>query len=239
MNSPEQRSEARVPVSFSGTLRIGDETAVACHIQNMCSRGFLIRAASDLPVGRMVQLTCQLYPDRAVECIVQVRHVNRECLGARVTEMSDAQWLEVINIDLGGVMRTFRASARHMAAGGAMVAVSSIAGGVYGWEQHAHYAAAKAGVPGLCRAVAMELAPRGIRCNAVIPGLIETPQSLDPVNSLGPEGLAQAARGIPLGRVGQAREIAALIRFLTSEEASYITGQSIIADGGLTVRWPS
>lgn len=120
-----------------------------------------------------------------------------------------------------------------------MVAVSSIAGGVYGWEQHAHYAAAKAGVPGLCRAVAMELAPRGIRCNAVIPGLIETPQSLDPVNSLGPAGLAQAARGIPLGRVGQAREIAALIRFLTSDEASYITGQSIIADGGLTVRWPS
>src|SRR5436853_2144180 len=93
MNSPEQRSEPRVPVSFSGTLRIGDETAVACHIQNMCSRGFLIRAASDLPVGRIVQLTCQLYPDRAVECIVQVRHVNRECLGARVTEMSDAHRL--------------------------------------------------------------------------------------------------------------------------------------------------
>ncbi|WP_338497640.1 SDR family NAD(P)-dependent oxidoreductase [Delftia tsuruhatensis] len=158
---------------------------------------------------------------------------------AALAEMSDAQWQEVINIDLGGVMRTFRASARHMAAGGAMVAVSSIAGGVYGWEQHAHYAAAKAGVPGLCRAVAMELAPRGIRCNAVIPGLIETPQSLDPVNSLGPAGLAQAAKSIPLGRVGQAREIAALIRFLTSDEASYVTGQSIIADGGLTVRWPS
>lgn len=158
---------------------------------------------------------------------------------AALADMSDAQWMEVINIDLSGVMRTFRASARHMAAGGAMVAVSSIAGGVYGWEQHSHYAAAKAGVLGLCRAVAMELAPRGIRCNAVIPGLIETPQSLDAVNSLGPAGLAQAAKGIPLGRVGRASEIATLIRFLTSDEASYITGQSIIADGGLTVRWPS
>jgi 3-oxoacyl-[acyl-carrier protein] reductase len=146
--------------------------------------------------------------------------------------------MDVINVDLSGVMRTFRAAARHMGEGGAMVAVSSIAGGVYGWENHAHYSAAKAGVPGLCRAVAMELAPRGIRCNCVIPGLIETPQSLDPVNSLGPEGLRQAAAGIPLGRVGRAREIATLIRFLTGDDASYITGQSVIADGGLTVRWP-
>jgi 3-oxoacyl-[acyl-carrier protein] reductase len=77
-----------------------------------------------------------------------------------------------------------------------------------------------------------------VRCNAVIPGLIETPQSLDAVNSLGPDGLREAARAIPLQRVGRPQEIATLIRFLTSDDASYITGQSIIADGGLTVRWP-
>ncbi|MFM0326174.1 SDR family NAD(P)-dependent oxidoreductase [Caballeronia glebae] len=155
-----------------------------------------------------------------------------------LTEMSDAQWHQMLDVDLSGVMRTFRAAARHMPDGGAMVAVSSIAGGVYGWENHTHYSAAKAGVPGLCRAIAMELAPRNIRCNAVIPGLIETPQSLDAVNSLGPDGLREAAKGIPLGRVGRPQEIASLIRYLTSEDASYITGQSIIADGGLTVRWP-
>jgi 3-oxoacyl-[acyl-carrier protein] reductase len=157
---------------------------------------------------------------------------------AALTEMRDEQWAEMLDVDLSGVMRTFRAAARHMEDNGAMVAVSSIAGGVYGWEQHAHYAAAKAGVPGLCRSVAMELAPRGVRCNAVIPGLIETPQSLDAVNSLGPEGLREAARTIPLRRVGRPSEIATLIRFLTSDDASYITGQAIIADGGLTVRWP-
>lgn len=157
---------------------------------------------------------------------------------AALVEMRDEQWFEMLDVDLSGVMRTFRAAARHIEDHGAMVAVSSIAGGVYGWEQHAHYSAAKAGVPGLCRAVAMELAPRGVRCNAVIPGLIETPQSLDPVNSLGPEGLRDAARAIPLQRVGRPQEIATLIRFLTSDDASYITGQSIIADGGLTVRWP-
>ncbi|GAB2900595.1 SDR family NAD(P)-dependent oxidoreductase [Paraburkholderia jirisanensis] len=158
---------------------------------------------------------------------------------APLTEMRDEQWHEMLDVDLSGVMRTFRAAARLMKDGGALVAVSSIAGGVYGWENHTHYSAAKAGVPGLCRAVAMELAPRNIRCNAVIPGLIETPQSLDAVNSLGPQGLRDAARSIPLQRVGRPDEIAALIRFLTSDEASYITGQSIIADGGLTVRWPS
>ncbi|PMY34766.1 SDR family NAD(P)-dependent oxidoreductase, partial [Pseudomonas sp. FW306-2-2C-D06C] len=118
---------------------------------------------------------------------------------APLLEMTDAAWNAMLDVDLTGVMRTFRSAVKHMGEGGALVAISSIAGGVYGWQEHAHYAAAKAGVPGLCRSLAVELAGRGIRCNAVIPGLIETPQSLDSQNSLGPEGLAKAARAIPLG----------------------------------------
>ncbi|WP_047335889.1 SDR family NAD(P)-dependent oxidoreductase [Pseudomonas protegens] len=157
---------------------------------------------------------------------------------APLLDMTDAAWNAMLDVDLTGVMRTFRAAVKHMGEGGALVAISSIAGGVYGWQDHAHYAAAKAGVPGLCRSLAVELAARGIRCNAVIPGLIQTPQSLDSQNSLGPEGLAKAARAIPLGRVGRADEVASLVRFLTSEESSYLTGQSIVIDGGLTVRWP-
>jgi len=156
-----------------------------------------------------------------------------------IEEMTDEAWDDMLAVDLSGVMRIFRSSAARMSDGGAMVATSSIAGGVYGWQDHAHYAASKSGVLGLCRSLAVELAPRGIRCNAVIPGLIESPQSLDAENSLGPEGLREAGKVIPRGRVGTVDECARAIRFLTSDDSAYVTGQELIVDGGLTVRWPS
>ena len=158
---------------------------------------------------------------------------------APLDQLSDSAWDDMLNVDLTGVLRTFRSAAVRMKGAGSMVAVSSIAGGVYGWSEHAHYAAAKAGVIGLCRSLAVELAPRGVRVNAVIPGLIETPQSNDPVNSLGPEGLRRAGNDIPWGRVGRADEVASAIRFLASDEAGYVTGQSLIVDGGLTVAMPA
>ncbi|VXC52716.1 3-oxoacyl-(acyl-carrier-protein) reductase FabG [Arthrobacter sp. 9AX] len=155
---------------------------------------------------------------------------------ASLGEMTDERWNDMLNVDLTGVLRTLRSGAARMTDGGSMVAISSIAGGVYGWEEHSHYAAAKAGLLGLVRSVAVELGPRQIRANAVIPGLIETPQSLDPVNSLGPEGLKRAGNDIPWGRVGKPEEVASVIGFLTSDDARYVTGQSLIVDGGLTVK---
>lgn len=156
--------------------------------------------------------------------------------GASLEELDDATWEETLSVDLAGVMRTFRSAAARMTGPGAMVAVSSIAGGVYGWAGHAHYAAAKAGVIGLCRSLALELALRSIRVNTVIPGLIETPQTLDAVNSLGAQNLQRAAAVIPCGRVGAADEVARVIRFLTSQDSSYLTGTQIVVDGGLAVR---
>lgn len=158
---------------------------------------------------------------------------------ASLAEMTDEAWDDMMAVDLSGVLRVFRSCSARMTSGGAMVATSSIAGGVYGWEGHSHYAAAKAGLLGLCRSLAVELAPRKIRVNTVIPGLIESPQSLDPVNSLGREGLDAAGSIIPWGRVGNVDEAARTIRFLTSDDSAYVTGQQLIVDGGLTVRWPS
>jgi 3-oxoacyl-[acyl-carrier protein] reductase len=153
-------------------------------------------------------------------------------------ELTDEAWNDLMSVDLGGVMRVFRSAASRMDHGGALVGISSISGGVYGWADHAHYTAAKAGVLGLCKALAVELAPRGIRVNSIIPGVIDTAQTQDSTNSFGREGLATAGTKIPIGRVGRPEEIAHAVRFFSSEEASYITGQHLVVDGGLTVFMP-
>ena len=116
---------------------------------------------------------------------------------APLEDMTDERFNDMLDIDLVGVLRLFRSAAARMIDGGAMVAASSIAGGHYGWEEHVHYAAAKSGLQRLCRSLAVELAPRQIRVNTIIPGLIESPQSLDGNNSLGKDGLDAASSYIP------------------------------------------
>lgn len=151
-----------------------------------------------------------------------------------LSQMTDESWDRTLDVDLKGVMRIVRATAPGMRSrgGGSVVAVSSIMGVGYGWNEHVHYSAAKHGVVGLVRALAVELAP-GIRVNGVAPGLIRTAQALSKEHSLGPEGLDKAASLIPLGRVGEAGDIADVILFLASHAARYITGEIIIVDGGL------
>jgi 3-oxoacyl-[acyl-carrier protein] reductase len=149
-------------------------------------------------------------------------------------ELTDEAWNKIQNVNLLGVWRCFRAVLPHMldAGYGRLLATSSVAGTVQTWTEHVHYTASKAGVVGLVKGLALEVSPRGITVNAVAPGVIESPQSLDPVNSLGVEGVALAGRANPTGRVGKPEDVAALYRFLASEESGYINGQVITIDGG-------
>lgn len=152
-------------------------------------------------------------------------------------ELDDERWQRLLEVDLTGVFRCFRAAIAPMreAGWGRLLATSSIAGAVQGWPRHAHYATAKAGIVGLVRSLALELGPDGITVNAVAPGVIPSPQSLDPVNSLGPEGVAAFADRVPVGRNGSPDDVAAAFVYLASEEAGFVTGQTLVVDGGVTL----
>jgi 3-oxoacyl-[acyl-carrier protein] reductase len=154
-----------------------------------------------------------------------------------LAELTDEKWDHTHEIDLKGIMRVFRAAAPAMreAGHGNMIALSSIMGVAYGWDEHVQYSAAKAGVVGLVRGLAVELARDGVRVNGIAPGYIRTAQALSEEHSLGPEGLEKAAEFIPMGRVGEPEDVADVIAFLASEGARYVSGQVLVVDGGLLV----
>lgn len=151
--------------------------------------------------------------------------------------LSDEKWDHTFDIDLKGIFRVVRPALPGMRARGrgAIIALSSIMGVAYGWDEHVHYSAAKSGVVGLVRGLAVELAREGIRVNGVAPGYIRTAQLLSKENSLGPEGAEKAGEFIPMGRIGEPEDIADVIVFLASEGARYMTGQVVVVDGGLLV----
>jgi 3-oxoacyl-[acyl-carrier protein] reductase len=151
--------------------------------------------------------------------------------------LSDHDWRQTLDVNLGGTKNCAQAVVPHMLAQerGSIVNVSSLMGSPWGWADHVHYSASKAGIEGLTRALAVELGPRGITVNAVAPGFIETAQSLSVEHSAGPEKMPLAIPLIPLRRIGGPQDIAGVVVFLASNAARYITGQVILVDGGLTL----
>jgi 3-oxoacyl-[acyl-carrier protein] reductase len=148
-----------------------------------------------------------------------------------VVRMGDAEWNAVISTNLSGVFYVSRAVAKHFMKqrSGVIVNVASVIG-LVGNAGQANYAAAKAGVIGLTKSLAKELAPRGVRVNAVAPGFIETAMT-----AVLPENvIAASISQIALGRLGSADDVAKTIAFLASDEAGYITGQTLAVDGGMT-----
>ena len=152
-------------------------------------------------------------------------------------QLTDEKWDHLFDINLKGMFKVIRPalSAMKAAKGGSIICLSSCMGVMYGWDEHVHYSSAKAGVVGLVRGLANELARDGIKVNGVAPGYIRTAQLLSEEHSLGKEGAEKAGSFIPMGRIGEPDDIADVIVFLASHEARYLTGQVISVDGGLAV----
>jgi 3-oxoacyl-[acyl-carrier protein] reductase len=170
----------------------------------------------------------------SIDCIIANAGIAHK---TKLAELTDEKWDLTLDIDLKGMLRVVRPAAPAMtqAGRGSIICVSSIMGVAYGWNEHVHYSAAKSGVVGLVRGLAVELAASGVRVNGVAPGYIRTAQSLSTEHSAGEAGLAAAAKYLPMGRVGDPEDVADVILFLASHAARYVTGQVLVVDGGLLV----
>lgn len=143
--------------------------------------------------------------------------------------MSHEQWLDVININLNGVFYVAQQAAQSMMKGeGGVILNMGSTNALIGYHLYSSYNASKAGVVELTRSMALELAPK-IRVNAVCPGYILTPMQEAEYT---PEMIRACEKMVPLGRLGKPEEVAAMFAFLASDEASYITGQCFVIDGG-------
>lgn len=155
---------------------------------------------------------------------------------AALPELDDAGWDWHFDLVLRHAWLAVQYGGEAVAAagGGPLVFVASVSG-LTAAPLHAAYGAAKAGLISLVRSAAVELGPRGVRVNAVAPGVVWTPRV---AALLGPEGRRLNAENAPLGRVAQTRDIAAALYFLASPQSSYMTGQTLVVDGGVGVKFP-
>ncbi len=193
--------------------------------------------------GRAEPLTCDVTQSSRVNEVVEqvVERMGRLDIlvnNAGITRdgmlmrMKDDQWDAVLAVNLRGTFLFTRAAARPMmkARGGRIINIASVSG-LIGNPGQANYSASKAGVIGLTRTVARELASRNITVNAVAPGFIAT----DMTAKLGEDVISQVKERIPLGRVGEPQDVADAVVYLASDAAGYITGHVLSIDGGLTV----
>ena len=165
----------------------------------------------------------------APSVLVNNAGITRDTLMIR---MKDDDWNQVIDVNLKGTFLCIRAVTRAMmkARYGRIVNISSIVG-LHGQAGQVNYAASKAGLIGLTKSVAKELGSRGITCNAIAPGFIETEMT----HNLPEEMREQVLKTAPAGRLGTGQDIASAVLFLASGDAGYITGQTLTVDGGLTL----
>ena len=214
---------ARLAVSGSNVEKLeafraelgGDHVALACNLSD--------GAAVDALVPRAVEALGQL------DILVNNAGVTRDNLAMR---MKDEEWWEVISVNLEAAFRLCRAALKPMmrARFGRIVSVTSVVG-VTGNPGQANYAASKAGLVGMSKALAQEVASRGITVNCIAPGFIRSAMT----DGL-PDAQKQALLGrIPIGDLGSGKDIAAAAVYLASREAGYVTGQTLHVNGGMAM----
>jgi 3-oxoacyl-[acyl-carrier protein] reductase len=216
---------ADVAVNYAGSEQAAEETVR--RIEELGRRAFKVRAdvSSSAQAEDMVKQVIDQFGK--IDILVNNAGITRDNLLMR---MKEEEFDEVIATNLKGVFNCIKAVSRPMMKqrSGKIINISSVVG-VLGNAGQANYVAAKAGVIGLTKTAAKELAPRNISVNAVAPGFIES----DMTAKLPEELREQYLRAIPLARLGQPEEIARVVRFLASDDSAYMTGQTLHVDGGM------
>ncbi|GAA4712857.1 3-oxoacyl-[acyl-carrier-protein] reductase [Brevibacillus fulvus] len=216
---------ADVVINYAGSEAAAAETAAK--VKEMGREALIVRAnvANGEEVNEMFKAALDRFGK--IDILVNNAGITRDNL---IMRMKEEEWDEVINTNLKGVFNCIKAATRPMMKqrSGKIINITSVVG-VLGNPGQANYVAAKAGVIGLTKTSARELASRGITVNAIAPGFIAT----DMTDQLSEELKSAMLTQIPLGRLGQAEEIAQVVCFLASPAADYMTGQTLHVDGGM------
>lgn len=219
-----------------------DMAAAAETVAAIRADGGAVRAVS-CDVGDKAQVTELIAGIVEREGRLDVAHANAGVESVlKATEASVSHWERVLNVNLTGVFLICRTALRHMyARGSGSVIITSSPHAMATVPDAAAYAASKGGVHALMHALALEAAPHGVRVNAIVPGVIDTPMvRREALAATSPEEqIKRLAASQPLGRLGRPEEVAAVALFLASDAASFITGSAISADGGLMAALPS
>jgi len=218
---------ADVVINFAGNVAAAEATV--SEIKALGRRALMIQAdvASGEACTAMVESVIKEMGK--IDILVNNAGITRDGLLMR---MKDADWDAVLNTNLKSVYNCTKAVIKYMmkARSGRIVNISSVVG-LIGNAGQANYAAAKAGILGFTKSVAKEVASRGITVNAIAPGFIKT----DMTSTLPEKVVDQMLASIPLARMGEAEDIAKAAAFLVSDEAAYITGQTLHVDGGMVM----
>jgi|SRR5680860_278415 len=218
---------AKVVVNYAGRADKAEETVELLREAG----GECIAVQGDVSqtaeVDRLIKTTLDHFGK--IDILVNNAGITRDSLLLR---MKEADWDAVLATNLKGVFLCTKAVSKGMLKqrSGVIVNISSVVG-LSGNAGQANYAAAKAGIIGFSKSIAKEFATRGIRVNVVAPGYIST----DMTEILGEGMQTEVLRAIPIGRLGKPEDVAKVVRFLVSPEASYITGQTLCVDGGMEI----